>query len=784
VLRNFFKIALRHILKHRTCAFINIIGLAIGMTSVILILLWIHDETSYDRFFKNADQIYRVLIDTPSEGQIMRSANTPNALGAELYSVFPEVKNFTRFLGGYTGWSLQYEEKSYTNDRWAAVDSSFFEIFSFPFVSGDAKTALAEPYSIVITDDMAAKYFGKEKAFGKILKKGDTDLLITGIIRMPQNSHLQFDYAVPIVNMEKWWYQDLNSWEPGPFKTYIQLAPDADVKQFRQKIAGAVKKHNITTNVSLLLQPLKDIYLKTNFKDDGRHGNIAYVYIALIIVACILLIACINFINLSIARSSNRYKEVGLKKVIGAKKINIAAQFMGEALITSVAALILAMVLVELFLPAFNILARKQLSLTLSGNQNIFWIICAIGLGAGFISGSYPSIYLASLAPALAIKNQSAISNKPGALRKLLIMMQFTVAIALFISTTIIYNQLGFMRSKDVGFERENIIYFLAEGRFKTHFESVRDELLQQVSIQNISRAFPPFFPGDEPSTNIDWEGKAPDVKVMMSHKSVDYDYQTTFNMEMADGRFFSRQHSTDVSNYVVNESAVKAMGGLDAPIGKRFFYNGQQGTIIGVLKDFHQSSLHNEITPMVFQVSDYAAFICIKFALGKVQDGISFLEEKWTSYVPDIPFSFRFFDEFIDGYYHNEQRIRTITQYFAFLTLLISCLGLFGLISYSVENRTREIGIRKAIGASVQSIVIMLSGEFTKWVLLANIFAWPLAWYIMQKWLQNFAYRVDLTIWPFLFAGSAALVIAFLTISWQTIRAATANPVKALRYE
>jgi putative ABC transport system permease protein len=410
-------------------------------------------------------------------------------------------------------------------------------------------------------------------------------------------------------------------------------------------------------------------------------------------------------------------------------------------------------------------------------------MICAVGVSAGFISGSYPSLYLASLAPVLAIKNQSAISNKPGALRKLLIMMQFTVAIALISSTTIISKQLGFMRSKDLGFEREHIIYFMAEGRFKTNFASVRDELLQQVSIQNISRAFPPFFPGDEQSTNIEWEGKAPNAKVMMSHKSVDYDYLTTFDMEMAAGRFFSRQQSTDVSNYVVNETAVKAMG-LDSPVGKRFSYKGRQGRIIGVLKDFHQSSLHSEISPMVFEAFDYAAFICVKFAPDKVQDGIAFLEAKWTSYVPDIPFSFRFFDESIDSYYHNERRIRTITQYFTLLTLVISCLGLFGLTSYSVENRTREIGIRKAIGASVQSIVIMLSSEFAKWVVLANIVAWPIAWYAMNKWLQYFAYRVDVTIWPFVYAGFAAFLIALLTVSWQAIRAATANPVEALRYE
>ncbi len=787
MIKNYLKIAIRNLTKYKGFSFINTAGLAIGLACTILILLWVYDEISYDRFHKNADESYRIVLETQSPNNINRSANSPNALGPALKEQYPEIVNFTRYMGGFSGWLVRCGEKTFMNDRWAAADPSFFKIFSFPFIHGDPQTALKDRYSMVITEDMAKKYFGDNMPIGKVIQKDKTDLRVTGVIKIPHNSHIQFDYIFPIINMKEWFIQDLESWEPGPFKTYVQLSKNISSKEVNPKIAGIIKTHLANSNTTVHLQPFKKIHLYTDFQDDAcnyHQGNVLYVYMFSSIALCILMIACINFMNLTTARSTSRAKEVSIRKVVGAKRKDIILQFWGEALLLTIIALLIAVVLVELLLPFFNNLTNKQLSIVFSSNIAIILGLLAISLLTALIAGSYPAIFLSSVLPLKVMKN-SAITGTGvhSRLRRWLVMVQFTFAILLIITTTVIYNQLLFMKNKDLGYDKENVIYFYGHGKFFTNYESIRNELLNYPNIISVSKAFPPFYPGDEETSDIDWEGKNPNKDVLIRYKTVDYDYLKTFNMEMAQGRFFSKDFTSDLPNFILNETAVRTMG-IENPIGRRLTYKGRSGRIIGVLKDFHQSSLHNKISPFIFSLYTGPCYICVKMNQVNIPGTLEFIEEKWTEYEPDRPFTYYFFDDMIADYYRTEQRLGTVTKYFTLFTVFVSCLGLFGLSSYAAVQRTKEIGIRKVLGASVSGIILLLSKDFTKWVLLANLIAWPIAYYAMNQWLQNFAYRIDIGWWTFLLAGALVLVIALLTVSYQAIRAATANPVKALRYE
>ncbi|MBN2102684.1 ABC transporter permease [bacterium] len=784
---NYLKIALRNLLRHKSFSVINLLGFAIGMTCAILILLWVSDEVGFDRFHKNADTIYRVVIVTPSSSGILRSAQAPNALGPALKECYPEIIDFTRYMGGYSGWLIRYGERSFSNDRWAAADPSFFTLFSFPFVHGNPKTVFENRYSVVITEKMAKKYFGDENPIGKILTKDKTDLEVTGIIKIPQNSHIQFDYIFPVVNMKEWFIQDLQSWEQGPIKTYIQLSKAVSAKKINNKITGIIEEYHAQSKSTIQLQPLKKIHLYTDFQDDAcnyKQGNAIYVFIFLSIAVCVLLIACFNYMNLSTARSAQRAKEVGVRKVIGAKKTNIILQFWGEAFLLTIIALLIALVFTDLLLPLFNHLSEKQLSLNIAVNFKLWGGLVLLAIITGVIAGSYPALYLSSMHP-LAVIQISARSGKIGHvhLRKILVIMQFTITIFLIIASLAIYHQLSFMKNKDLGYDHKNIIYFYGYGKFSNNYESIRSELLNHPNILGVSKSFAPFFPETDQSSDVDWEGRTVDSEIVLHHNVIDYDYLHTFKLTMVEGSFFSRDLTSDLPQFVMNETAVKSLE-IKNPVGKRFTYKGQTGSIVGVIKDFHNKSLHNKIAPFIYSLYHGPCYINIKMGSADIQTTLKYIGKKYNEYMPGRPFSYHFLDTNINNYYRTEQKLGRIIKYFSGLTVFISCLGLLGLASFNSMQRTSEIGIRKVLGASVFSIIFMLSKDFSKWVIIANFIAWPIAYYFMKKWLQNFAYRIDLTIWPFILAGGAALIIALLTVSWQTIRAATANPVESLRYE
>jgi putative ABC transport system permease protein len=786
---SYTKIALRKVKRHKGFSFINIAGLAIGMAACILILIWVQDELSYDRFHKNADQIFRINTVDTSGGQTFILAGSPAPLGQALLEEVPEVENFVRVQAGWGNWHLHHGEDRFLEEYLAAVGPTFFEIFRFPFIKGDPKTALKDRYSIVLTEDLAQKIFGDEDALGKIIQLNNADMTVTGIIKnLPRNSHLHFTFAFPAINMTKWRESKLDEWTYTQFATYVVLRKGADTAEVNRKMMGIVKQHLPNAQGSIYLQPLKDLHLHSTHINTWmlaypNKGNITYVYLFSLTAFCILLLACINFMNLSTARYAARAKEVGMRKVVGARRSDLIKQFLGESTLLSFLALLIAVFLVELSLPTFTRLAGKEMSLIQSGNWRILIGLFIIALVTSLISGSYPAVFLSAFQPVKVFKNIELLGmRRGGALRKVLVVLQFTFTIALIICTAVIYLQLHFMQKKDLGFDKEHIISFAGYNDYETNYEAAKSELLQNPNVLAVCRGFPPPS-GEWGTTEVDWEGKNPSMEIKIGRGACSYDYLKVFNLKIAEGRFFSKELADDDQNWVLNETAIKTMK-LENPIGKWFSFSGQKGIIIGILKDFHGASLHNPIAPVAMQPSQ-GFFVFIKFKPENTAEVLSFLKTKWDKFVGShIPFRYGFIDENIENWYKTEQRIGKIFRYFTILTVFIACLGLFGLASFMAERRTKEIGIRKVLGARASGIMLLLTKEFAKWVVIANVVAWPAAYFVSKKWLQGFAYRIDLGWEIFVCSALVAIVIAVGTVSYQALKAATANPVKALRYE
>ncbi len=789
LLWNYWKIALRKLRRHRGYSFINIVGLSIGMACCILILTWVRDELSYDRFHENADQICRVVAVDHSGGNIIKSSGSPSLIGPTLVEKYPEFLKFARVQSGWSGYFLHYGEKNFMEMKLATVDPSFLEIFQYPFIKGDPQTALKDRYSIVLTESLAKKCFGDEDPMGKVLQIGSTDFKVTGVMEdIPKNSHLQFDYVFPAINMTKFRSSKLETWDYDQFSTYLLVKKNTDFQTLSKKISGIVKDYLPESKTEVFLQPISAIHLHSTDINSWEAvypnpGNITYVYIFTLIAACILLIACINFMNLATARSSTRAREVGMRKVSGARRIDLIKQFIGESIFLSLLSLGLSILLVELLLPAFNTLSGKELSLQYTESVFLWFSLLGIAIFTGLASGSYPALFLSAFQPSRVLKASAFLtSQRGGHLRKILVVGQFAFTILLIIGTLVIYSQLHFIQNKDLGYDKDNIFTLASYGQFGRNYEAAKNEMLQNPNILSVCRAFPPS-PGFHGTEEVNWKGKDPTAEVMIFSDVGDYDFLKTFGIKMAEGRFYSREFPTDTDNFVVNETAIKMMG-MESPIGKRFTLREKTGMIIGVVKDYHGGSLHNPIPPKVIELSDGGFFICVKFRPGNVSEMIGFLKEKWEKFVPGHPFRYGFLDESIAEAYESERKIGKIFQYFTGLAILIACLGLFGLASFTAEQRTKEIGIRKILGAKVSGIVLLLSKEFAKWIFVANIIAWPVAYLLTKKWLQGFAYRMNLSWEIFVFSAVLALAIAVITVSYQALRVAMSNPVESLRYE
>jgi ABC-type antimicrobial peptide transport system permease subunit len=781
---NYLKIAFRNIKRHKGYYFINIAGLTIGIVCFILIGLWVKDELSFDRFHQKKDRIFRVL-NRNHDGSA--DFNITYALGPALKAEYPEVEESCRVCLWF-GSHVKYQDKIYAERNIYLSDPSFFKIFSFPFIRGNPETALSDKYSIVLTEQMAQKYFGDEDPIGKVLHLAlmQGDFTVNGVIEnIPMNSHLRFDL---IGRIEFLGEDRLSRWEEWSGPNYVLLQPEVSPADFEAKISGLYKK-NVSPDTTYVpeLQPLTRVHLY----ELGRPGQVKKVTMFSVIAVFILLMACINFMNLATAQSSKRALEVGMRKVMGALRRQIIRQFLGEAVLIAFFALILALIVGEAVLPYFNQFTGKSLVLLSEASFPLVLTLLLATLGTGILAGSYPSLFLSAFQPIQTLKSQHSFRNKGGGIRKALIVVQFAISIGLIVCTLLVSSQLRYIQKRDLGLERDHVVGAYVYPVLNLRFEAFKNFLLTQPGIKNVTSAAQlPFSVGE--NIQIDWEGNPTDEMMSVDYTCVDYDFFKTFDMQILQGRPFSKEYQTDKKTAcVINETVARRMG-IANPIGTNIYMNHpawpesfRPARVIGVVRDFHARSLHTAIRPFVFRMyKPWHQYAFIKIDGLHTQEALARIEEAYKTYSPDIPFDYLFLDEAFNQQYTSERQLGELFNGFSLLSVVIACLGLFGLASYTTEQKTKEIGIRKVLGASIPGIVALTTREFLKWILVANLLAWPIAYFVMSKWLQDFAYRIDISVWTFLLAAALALIIALLTLSWQTIRAARANPVESLKYE
>lgn len=787
---NYIKTALRLIRRQKIYSLINISGLAIGLTVCMLIVLWVTDEWSFDRFHENARQIYRVYRDESAVRADSTSALTPPPMAAALKADFPEIIGSSRF--GY--WQLPlvaYGEKSFNESAYRHADPDFFTMFSFPLVKGDPGTLFTDPYSIVLTETTAIKYFGQEDPMGKVLTVNNTfDVVVTGIAKdAPPNSTLEFDMLSPFELLLKEFIGEDNreNWGFNSFSTYVMLPPDTSVENTDQKLLGYLKKYTPEDTDELGLQPLTDIHLFSNLGHDLRNrSDIKYVWIFSALAVFVLLIAGINFMNLTTARSANRAKEVGLRKVVGAERPQLIRQFFGESVLMALFGFFTALFLLELSLPYFNTLSGKHLSSPWQNNPVLLLGFLGMAVVTGILSGSYPALFLSSFRPIQILKGKMHSAGSNSLFRKTLVIFQFSLSLFLIIGTIVISRQLSYMQNIDLGFDREHTIHLSIHGELHEKYDAIRNRFLQNPEVLHVTASMAlPTNIQSSPGTP-EWEGKDPDAQMEIKADFVDYDYIETFKIPLVEGRSFSREFATDEETaFLVNEEAVRRMGLQKPVVGKRFGFWNIDGQIIGVMKDAHFQSLYHKIEPLVFKIfRPWLKRMYVKIRSGNVSATLRSLENTWNQMGLGYPFEYRFLDEDFHELYKSEERLGRIFKSFAALAIFIACLGLFGLAAFIAEQRTKEIGIRKVLGSSTIGIVGLLNREFLRWIVVANLFAWPVAYYVLQRWIQKFPYRATITIEVFILAAAIGLAVALITVSMQTLKAARANPAESLKHE
>jgi len=777
---NFLKIAIRNIFKNKTISLINIIGLAIGITCCILLLLWVNDELSFENFHENADNIYCINKKYQMGTEVSYNPSTPFPLANASKTNFAQTKDATKLYRRQI--LLKYEDNVFTERRVAYTDSSFFNIFSFQFIKGTKDNIFSNPNSIVITEAIQQKYFASTDPIGKILTIDNRrDYTVAGIIKnIPTNSDLRFDMFVSISQEEN--QRNENDWGSHWLRTFILLNENTNKEEVEADLSALIKERLPEEKIALVLQPLKDIHL---YAANGEPQSMRYVYFFSVIAFFIMAIACINYINLSTARSVKRFRESGIYKVMGANRFHISGQFLIESILYIFISLIVAAILTEFARPIFNEITGKNLIVDFSDFKVIIYLI-VFALITGIVSGLYPAIMLSASQPASVLKGLNSQKGKGKKnFRKILVVFQFALSIFLIIGTFIVYSQLQYIQNKEMGYNKENIMYLSLNSDIRENYDALKTELLQNPEILTVTKTSELPTEINSIIRGITWKGKETEEGSAFGFASVDYDYFETMDMEMVQGRGFSKKFAADSANYIFNEKAIATMG-MEYPIGKRFAIDGDDpGTIIGVIKDFHSLPLTYEIEPMVFLlVPDYQRYLLVKIQSDNVSQSVKKIDAAWAKFAPSYPFEYHFLDEEFEILYIDEITMGKIFSYFVILAIFISSLGLLGLSSFTAEQRTKEIGLRKVLGATESNIIFVLTKEFTKWVLYANIIAWPLAWFAMNSWLQNFAYRTEMHWWVFLLSGGIALLIAVLTISSQAIKAALANPVESLRYE
>jgi putative ABC transport system permease protein len=787
---NYIKTTWRNITRHKGYSFINIAGLALGMACCIVIATYLQFELSFDNFHKNGNRIYRLVERQFFEGQDEKNLGQSTPWMGETLTEYPEVSMAVNFVDMGTVW-VKYKDKMVEIPRALIVDPDVFKAFSFKLLLGNPQTALLEPNTVVITENTAWRIFKDEDPVGKILQGPDSKIYkITGVAEnVPENSHIQFDMLVSIMEMRnqpvEW--DNYDHYSP----TYVLLKQNADPKALESKLPGHTQKyfrHN-ADHVSLFLQPLRDIHLRSKhimWEINWLKGDIMYIYFFSIIMIFILLVACINFINLSTARSVSRAREVGVRKVIGANKLQLIRQFIGESLFFSICALFLAIVIVQTIKPVLE----NTLAINISFNYLNNWIfgvgiICFL-VGAGVLAGIYPAFVLSSFRPVIVLKSSFLREKKSDKLRKVLVMVQFAVSIMLIFCTTVVSKQFAFMRNKDTGFDKAQVVVLPMTEQMQQHFDAIKEDLSTYPGIKGITASTrklgTPLW-----RNQIFFEGKSPEEQWISPYMAVDYDFLSFYGIELLEGRDFSPEYANDSSrrSYIINETLAKQIG-WENPIGQKFKIGDLDwGTVVGVTKDFNFRSLHHKIEPVAFYIyRPWLFHMSVRIESKDMSQTLGYLKEKLQPYRGEQPFLYSFLDEDFARLYQNEEKSRHLFGIFSLLAIVISCLGLLALASFTAEQKTKEIGIRKILGSSVVDIVVMLSWRFFKWVILANIIALPVAWYVMNRWLQNFAYRIQTGIDTFLLAGGTALLFAFVTVSFKVFRAASANPIDSIRYE
>jgi putative ABC transport system permease protein len=799
MLKNYFKVAFRNVIRNKMYSIITITGLAIGLVCVILIALFVRHEFKYDRFHRNAGRIFRVTTEVVAfEGKRDFGAWTSPPVGPAMAAEFPDILGFVRFYQPYPKTSVvSHQDVGVYENRFFLADANVFEVFNFPLAKGDPQTALKEPFSLVVSEDTAKKYFGPDEPLGQVLRFNNrVDFVVTGVMKnVPACSHLHFDFLGSLSTMAKGDFDSLDDWGSCCLYTYVLLGRPENAGEVEKRLPAFVKRQVGEDYFikNFQLQPLTDIHLRSRLKGEAEANlNMGTIYFFSAIALVILFIAGANFVNLSTARLQGRAREVGLRKVLGAKRGQIIRQYLGESLFLNFLALLLAIVVAHVFLPLFNALGGMRLPIDDFYRAPFLLAMVAVALVTALAAGFYPAFVLSAFQPVKTLK-RIILSGRTGRspLRHVLVLTQFAISVVLIASTLVIYRQLHFVRAKELGFDKDHVVVIPMKDRaVSLKWQAIKDELLRYPGVLKVAAVSDAPGGADISKNPFRPEGMTGQEGIGLCNIKVDYDFLDTLGIKVKEGRAFSKEWATDAeSAFIINEAAAKKFGWPD-PLGKSLEWLGirnrsKKGTVVGVVKDFHFQSLRLAIEPMVLHIApQYFDTLLVRIQAQDVGRTLDILKRKWKEFSPFFPFKYSFLNEDFDAFYRADEKLGNIFLSFSFLAIFIACLGLFGLAAYTAERRTKEIGIRKVLGASISQILFLLNRDLGKWILIANLIAWPVAYYVMNRWLQNFAYRLPIKFGVFLFTGTLTLLIALSTVVFQAVRAALANPVDSLRYE
>ena len=799
MLKSYLKIALRNLMRYKGYTLINIFGLSIGLSCSILIMLFIRDELSYDRFHEKAENIYRIVSEFSENGKLNYTPSTPAPLAGVLRNEYSEVLQVTR-IGSGRGDMITYGDIQTRGNRFMLADPSIFDVFTIPFVEGNPKNALNDINSVIISKSLAEKYFGNKDPIGKILQIGkedyNKDYKVSGVFKnLPSNSSLKFDCLASFENEYVKGNEGNLRWGANHYVSFILLHDGCVPQSLESKLSSISDKYvndvyksgSEVSKTKYLLQPLASMYLSL---DPGNklptEKDSIHIFVFAGIALLMLLIACINFMNLATARASMREKEVGIRKVIGANRFQLIKQFLGESIILSMFAYMLSIPIVEILLPVFNQYTDKQLFLLQADNTLFLVGMLILSFIVGVFAGSYPALFISSFKPVSILRGRlfSSITGIKIGLRRLLVVIQFVISIIFVVCTLVIHNQLRYVKNKNLGYDKEHLVVVpIHDHQVKLQYKLYETEIMRSANILNATATS--YLPSEqEYYQNVDFKDSAIGSMEYMSFISVDQNFIETMGLKLLKGGNFHQDYLPGGQReYILNESAVKEIG-WENPLGEQIDII-NWGTVIGVVKDFNFKSLYHQVKPMALCIyPEGFKYLLIRVKPDNISNSIHFLENKWEEINPNQIFAYSFFDEDFNRVYKADIRLDNIFNFIAALALIIACLGLFGMVHFSTERRTKEIGIRKVFGSNVLDIVVLLTKDFVKWILIANIIAWPVAYYFMNKWLQDFAYRINIAWWMFILSGGIALLIALATVSYQATKAALANPVESLKYE